>query len=116
MAKHKSKRQRQPKVKPPQYLALVDVQWPVKCDDTKEVCETYRDYLRSLHWYKFRVSYRRLKTVDQRCATCNTPDRLELHHLTYANIGRETPEDVMWLCSYCHDSHHNRRPSRRRYA
>ena len=63
---------------------------------------SYRDYLRSSHWRRLR------KRLDQPkvCATCDSADRLHLHHRTYERLGAEEPSDLVWLCADCHDLLH----------
>ena len=36
--------------------------------------------------------------------------RLEVHHLSYANLGRELPEDLIVLCPQCHAAQHGLLP------
>lgn len=72
--------------------------------------ETYREYLASAKWKDFKLSLIRLR--GNRCEVCNLSGRLDGHHITYARLGNELPEDVMLLCRSCHDLQH---PEKRRY-
>jgi hypothetical protein len=57
------------------------------------------------HWEQLRA----LKLAEQgnACACCpndaSSGYQLELHHRHYANWGEERPEDVVVLCSLCHE-------------
>jgi hypothetical protein len=57
------------------------------------------------HWDELRAK----KLEEQRgaCACCpndvQSGYQLELHHRHYENWGKEKPEDVVILCSLCHD-------------
>lgn len=61
---------------------------------------SYADYLRSPHWRRFRLEYKRVRSW--RCAVCQEKDRLELHHVTYERLGNEQLDDVRPLCQACH--------------
>jgi hypothetical protein len=60
----------------------------------------YQDYLRSPEWQNKRTWA--LKWADYRCQVCNSPDRLEVHHRTYQNLGQELPGDLTVLCHKHH--------------
>jgi 5-methylcytosine-specific restriction endonuclease McrA len=49
-----------------------------------------------------RLRARRLKIAGYRCETCRSTQRLQLHHLHYDTLGRETVESVRILCDTCH--------------
>jgi hypothetical protein len=59
----------------------------------------YDAYLTSGRWERLKVAYekRRFKA----CALCGKPAD-NLHHNTYARLGRERLDDLTWLCSYDH--------------
>lgn len=72
----------------------------------------YQKYLEGAHWKEFRS---RVLTSRNRCETCNLSNiwsrffygqNLNVHHLTYATIGRETDADVAVLCVTCHAKEH----------
>jgi hypothetical protein len=65
---------------------------------------TYAEYLRSRHWRRFRVEYK--KARPWQCAICHDSDRLELHHVTYERLGQERLDDVRPLCQVCHSTLH----------
>lgn len=69
----------------------------------------YRDYLASEHWQEFR---RKFLLENDKCAKCRLPrwlasivfdQDLNVHHLSYANLGQEEWEDVEPLCRRCHE-------------
>ena len=79
----------------------------IYCEDTKETCNDYSEYLLSDHWYKFKKEYRRTHRTD-RCYLCN--HRLKeyhFHHLNYETLGNEQPFDVHILCPSCHNITHD---------
>lgn len=66
--------------------------------------ETYKKYLNSFHWKRLRL--RKLIDVEFRCEICGADNGLNIHHLTYENIGKEFLSDLMVLCSSCHRAIH----------
>lgn len=72
----------------------------VKCKDTNEVCYSYKDYLNSKHWIKFRVNF--LKKVTNKCRMCQTTQGVNLHHKHYNSLGNEKNNDIVCLCFKCH--------------
>ena len=71
----------------------------IYCVDTRENPASYRDYLRSAHWQRFKII--KLHKVSA-CELCLSKDRLCLHHKTYSSLGNELPGDVVVLCDKCH--------------
>jgi 5-methylcytosine-specific restriction endonuclease McrA len=67
----------------------------------------YEQYLRSAQW-----KARRAQALDragdccQKCGVSKWSRQLEVHHLTYARLGEELPQDLIVLCSECHSSTH----------
>ena len=75
---------------------------PTECIDL--CCCDYGLYLKTYHWQDMR-----LQAMDRyyyRCAVCNSPDLLDVHHRTYERRGNENPEDLIVLCRGCHDIFH----------
>ena len=65
----------------------------------------YVAYLRSEHWLELRK--RILKERGRQCESCGTKrGPIDLHHLTYARIGREKHWDLLVLCRACHEQRH----------
>lgn len=62
----------------------------------------YFDYLQSAEW-RARAEAAK-KRAGYRCQTCNTADRLEAHHRTYARLGHELDGDITVLCRGCHQA------------
>lgn len=61
----------------------------------------YKKYLASPEWDKRRKqAYKDANYACQKCGAKNVT--LEAHHLTYANLGNETPEDLLVVCRNCH--------------
>jgi hypothetical protein len=66
--------------------------------------KNYGEYLKTEIWRK-RAGFARSRAGD-RCWTCNIEDTLEIHHRTYERVGRESPDDLIALCSPCHTAVH----------
>lgn len=66
----------------------------------------YFMYVHSVPWMVRRDTYfiGRAKT----CARCRDPHKkpIELHHLSYEQLGHEPDEDLMPLCRHCHNYIH----------
>jgi hypothetical protein len=41
------------------------------------------------------------------CQRCGRAADLNVHHVSYENLGHETDADVVVLCSVCHRLHHS---------
>lgn len=67
----------------------------------------YSDYWKTGHWL-WLVSERAGK--DKQCYVCGfipvNTQRLTLHHISYANLGAEKPEDTIPVCTSCHQGIH----------
>ena len=64
----------------------------------------YADYLASEEW---KAKSKAVRDRDNhRCLACNGSKRLEVHHLTYDNIGDEPLSDLVTWCHSCHSKHH----------
>jgi hypothetical protein len=64
----------------------------------------YRLYLRSNAWTQKRRGV--LRRVGGMCQLCKSEIRLHVHHVSYANVGREPMEDLRCLCRNCHQLRH----------
>ena len=64
----------------------------------------YSDYLKSEHWHCTRGNA--LRQGYSTCIRCGKGTELNVHHLTYDNIGEERPEDLTVLCNDCHKQEH----------
>ena len=66
----------------------------------------YHAFLRSVEWQVIR--YNALRKAGKKCEGCQSPFRLQVHHLTYKRFGgKELPQDLMVLCEPCHRAYHN---------
>lgn len=70
----------------------------------------HAQYLQSPHWKSTRLEA--IENADNKCEQCQIPrwlakiaydQDLNVHHLSYANKGREEPEDLQALCRRCHE-------------
>lgn len=62
---------------------------------------TYDEYIAlSPWWHAYRL--REIKNVCCACDKKGNPEFMVLHHVTYARVGRELPEDTVTLCKWCH--------------
>src|SRR4051812_22187423 len=60
----------------------------------------YKDYLKTMHWQEKRR--RAMLRAGGVCQRCHHESRLlEVHHLTYARIGREREVDLLVVCDSC---------------
>lgn len=66
--------------------------------------EQYKIYLQSEHWQKFK------KRVHKRykcCRFCQVKENLNIHHLTYKNLGHEKFKDIVVVCQTHHYNLHD---------
>ena len=66
--------------------------------------KTYRRYLKTKRWQKLRFEV--LKRSKGKCERCGyetwNPNGLDVHHLTYSNVGNEKLDDLIVVCPRCH--------------
>ena len=65
----------------------------------------YQSYINSNAWKTSPARMGELEAAGNRCRICNRSAdevRLEVHHRTYENFGREVQADLTALCSDCH--------------
>jgi len=67
----------------------------------------YQQYLRSKEWKALRL---KVFVRDKQCTKCGRKDRLQAHHLHYANFGDENLDDIITLCEDCHNIEHGGSP------
>jgi len=65
---------------------------------------SYRAYIESEIWERRRAEY--YTKYGRQCWACGTQDAVQLHHMTYANMGREEDGDLAPLCRTHHDLVH----------
>ena len=69
--------------------------------------EVYYNYLQSNEWKTIREI--RLELDYYRCVICESTTNLQIHHLTYDNVGDEDiRNDLITLCMLCHQNAHGR--------
>jgi 5-methylcytosine-specific restriction endonuclease McrA len=68
------------------------------------VVARYEQYLSSPRWARRKAAY--FKTRAPKCKACKSWEQVDLHHLTYANLGHERDGDLMALCRTCHEAVH----------
>jgi hypothetical protein len=86
----------------PKTAAMTTISAPPPGTSRKEWYRAF--YLQSNHWRERRLLL--LTACDFRCAGCDANGRLDVHHLSYANLGDEPLSDLMALCRECHDATH----------
>lgn len=64
----------------------------------------YAAYRRTPCWQAVRRLA--LLRADHACQVCASPEQLEVHHRTYARLGREQATDLLVLCRACHALFH----------
>ena len=64
------------------------------------------EYLQSRHWKRKRAAA--VAYAGHRCQVCNAAGRLDVHHRTYDNLGREPGNDLTVLCRNCHSTFHGK--------
>lgn len=69
--------------------------------------EEYEEYIVSLKWLRKREEI--LKRDGNLCQRCKAYPATDVHHLTYANLGNEPPEDLISVCRGCHEEIHGRK-------
>ena len=70
----------------------------------------YFDYLESDAWRQIRL--RELTRTGSRCEDCGLclrPHELQVHHMTYENLGQERPGELVVVCGACHERRHHGR-------
>lgn len=71
---------------------------------TGETANDYYEYLETTHWAETKkAAYRH---HGMRCSECGSHKKLQMHHLSYENIGHESMEDLTPLCAECHTFTH----------
>ena len=81
----------------------------VRYEESKNVAiaehsEWYRDYLKSPEWKLKRKKV--LKRANNICEGCLEQPAIEVHHVSYANIGDELLYQLAALCEDCHRKAH----------
>src|SRR4051812_21846173 len=64
----------------------------------------YKDYIKSKAWRRRKAEY--FKRHPKRCAVCRNP-HVDLHHISYRNIGNERDDQLIPLYRIHHDGFHS---------
>jgi hypothetical protein len=65
----------------------------------------YEDYLKTPHWLVTRSEA--LMRAGFQCRRCYAEGvRLDVHHISYERLGRESMDDLIVLCGQCHAAAH----------
>lgn len=68
--------------------------------------DEYKEYLKTPHWKETRD--KRLSLDGKRCYVCGYKHNLNVHHISYKNVGNEdVRKDLVTLCDMCHLMVHN---------
>ena len=66
--------------------------------------EEYNRYLKTPYWQRRRKEI--LRRDEYMCVGCSSKKNLQVHHMTYSNLGRESDRDLVTLCKECHENQH----------
>lgn len=64
----------------------------------------YAKYINSIRWAKKRIQA--LEHYGYKCDICKTDQKLQVHHKSYRNVGKEQMADLRVLCKDCHSIEH----------
>ena len=87
-------------------LADFDFQALLDTDGQFMSAENKLAYLQSPKWYSIRIAI--IAADDFKCQVCGSKHNLEVHHITYANLGNEKPEQLGTVCRACHQAIHDK--------
>lgn len=65
----------------------------------------YFDYMHSNSWLTRRR--KRIEMDGYRCKICGSATNLNVHHITYENLGCEPMDDLVTVCKQCHANLHS---------
>lgn len=87
-------------------------QRPLRTKGAMAAGARYAFWMESSAWWARRrrwVAREAQRSGAIRCAVCDRPwdpDRGDLHHLSYARMGKEAHEDLIAMCRPCHEALH----------
>ncbi len=64
------------------------------------------EYHDSVYWMAKKVAYN--KKHPKICIRCKSSNDITLHHKTYKHLGRESHDDLEYLCRDCHENTHKK--------
>lgn len=80
-----------------------------------EIIGNRKEFLESNYWNKLKFEYIRvMRTLDKKATICENcgkemkPNLIQLHHLTYKNVGNEKFNELIRLCFNCHGKAHGK--------
>ena len=74
----------------------------------------YSEYLNSWEWRNKRIEI--LKLDGKKCTVCDATQKdatLQVHHISYQNVGDENTDDLVTMCESCHKHVHSVDKARR---
>ena len=74
----------------------------IKCPHFRHL--DYETWMYSKEWRQKRN--RKLKEAGYKCEICGTAKNLQVHHITYENLGYEPMDDLLVVCKKCHEKLH----------
>ena len=74
-------------------------------EDMSEVVD-YKTYITSLEWKNNSARRDVLYKDNYQCRMCKSSVGIEVHHITYKNLGNEHIGDLVTLCRDCHEYTH----------
>ena len=72
----------------------------------KQQVVVYDEYIKSPSWFNQPARLAVLEADAYQCRMCSTATNLEVHHITYDNLGHELEQDLATLCNDCHTYTH----------
>ena len=85
-------------------LEMIELLEPKRAEKIKNGSE-YQEYIKSQEWQEVRQKI--FKRDNFRCVKCGASKNLQVHHITYENLGEEKYADLVTLCNDCHNATHN---------
>lgn len=70
----------------------------------------FYQYIKTQAWEETRQKV--FRRDGFKCVICNEAKNLNVHHITYENLGAEKVSDLVTLCQGCHENIHNGQPVR----
>lgn len=71
----------------------------------------FYQYIKTQAWEEMRQKV--FRRDGFKCVICGEAKNLNVHHITYENLGAEKASDLVTLCQFCHEDIHNGKPSER---
>jgi len=67
----------------------------------------YHNYITSKRWHLSKARLETLLADNHSCRMCGSDECVEVHHITYSNLGNELAIDLVTLCRACHQITHD---------